>query len=580
MGIIFFAVSFIPFSITRSLVESLCKGVRVEFFNNIFYSKLIYRLRLLSLLTILIAALMKYYAIPIDNYLSNIIFYQKLSYHNLKNTIVNNIKNLIYNHKIELLSFCLIFIIGIFLRIYYLFAPIRIDEAGVFMLLGSKSLIVSLFSYPFPGHHVFYTIMVNILHNILGDDVWVMRLPALFAGILLIPATYFLFRALSNNFAALLSSTMVAVSSPLIEYSTNARGYTIVEFIFVILLLLIYYLSENRNIFGWSIFVLLSAIGFYTITIFLIPFGILISWYILLIINDSNKYNYLKDIGLAVIITGLLTSMLYLPIIIVNGSSVVLSNEYVQSMPLLLFIKGLSPMVSSAWASWNQNVQPMIIYLVGFGFIIFISTIKYANKELRALLISTVLYIIILLFIKRVNPGPRIWLFLIPIYFGLACTGLSYVIEKINWHRLALTIFISIALLTAISRNIILSDSILNSDTGGQLLVDGEQITKYIKDHIRLNDDSVYVVNLTYRMPMVYYFSRYNLPLDHLLRYNSMENDKIKKDIKNLIVIEVDNVLKEKKETVLEDVKVNINEFHSPVLLSKFKVSSLYLYQR
>jgi len=407
-----------------------------------------------------------------------------------------------------------------------------------------------------------------------------MRLPALFAGILLIPATYFLFRALSNNFAALLSSTMVAVSSPLIEYSTNARGYTIVEFIFVILLLLIYYLSENRNIFGWSIFVLLSAIGFYTITIFLIPFGILISWYILLIINDSNKYNYLKDIGLAVIITGLLTSMLYLPIIIVNGSSVVLSNEYVQSMPLLLFIKGLSPMVSSAWASWNQNVQPMIIYLVGFGFIIFISTIKYANKELRALLISTVLYIIILLFIKRVNPGPRIWLFLIPIYFGLACTGLSYVIEKINWHRLALTIFISIALLTAISRNIILSDSILNSDTGGQLLVDGEQITKYIKDHIRLNDDSVYVVNLTYRMPMVYYFSRYNLPLDHLLRYNSMENDKIKKDIKNLIVIEVDNVLKEKKETVLEDVKVNINEFHSPVLLSKFKVSSLYLYQR
>ena len=59
-----------------------------------------------------------------------------------------------------------------------------------------------------------------------------------------------------------------------------------------------------------------------------------------------------------------------------------------------------------------------------------------------------------------------------------------------------------------------------------------------------------------------------------------MDNEEIKKDMKNLIIIEVDNVLKEKKETVLEDAKVNINGFHSPVLLSKFKVSSLYLYQR
>ena len=55
-----------------------------------------------------------------------------------------------------------------------------------------------------------------------------MRLPALIAGILLIPATYLLFRVISNNLAALLSSALVAVSSPLIEFSTNARGYTTV----------------------------------------------------------------------------------------------------------------------------------------------------------------------------------------------------------------------------------------------------------------------------------------------------------------------------------------------------------------
>jgi hypothetical protein len=179
-----------------------------------------------------------------------------------------------------------------------------------------------------------------------------------------------------------------------------------------------------------------------------------------------------------------------------------------------------------------------------------------------------------------VNPWPRIWLFLIPIYFGLACTGLSYVIEKINWHRLSLSIIISMVFLFGISRNIILSDSIFNSDNGGQLLVDGEQITKYLKDHVKLKDDKVFVVNLTYRSPMMYYFRMSNLPVNHLLRYNSMENEEFKNDMKNLIVIEVDNVLKEKKEMVLEDAKVNINDFQSSVLLTKFKVSSLYLYKR
>jgi hypothetical protein len=59
-----------------------------------------------------------------------------------------------------------------------------------------------------------------------------------------------------------------------------------------------------------------------------------------------------------------------------------------------------------------------------------------------------------------------------------------------------------------------------------------------------------------------------------------MENKEFKKEMKNLIVIEVDHAPKEKKETVLEDAKVNINDFQSSVLLRKFKASSLYLYQR
>ena len=500
--------------------------------------------------------------------------------------------SLVKNHKIELLSFGFIFMVGIFLRGFYLFAPIRMDEAGVFVFLASKSLIVCIFSYPFPGHHVFNTIMVNILHNILGDNAWVMRLPALLAGILLIPATYLLFRRISNNVTALLSSTLVAVSSQLIEYSTNARGYSIITFIFIISLLLIYYLSKNRNIFGWSILILLSAIGFYTVTIFLFPFGILVLCYLLLVIFKKSNYLYLKDVGIAVLLTGLLTIILYSPIIMIYGSSELSSNQILTSIPFMSFLHGLGPMfVSKMWYFWNREVQPTIIYTLTIGFIILLVRIKYTNNDVRALLISSVLWIIILLFIMRMLPLPRIWLFLIPIYLGLACTGLSYVIENITRHRLLLSIIICTILLSVQSTNIIVNDIISNSDSGGQLLVDGEKLTKYIKDNIRLKDDKVFVVNLTFRTQMMYYFTKYNLPLDHLLRYNSMEDYEFARNLKKLIVIEGDcdpiiSALpyfyfpQEKKEQVLKDAKVNINDFQSSVLLKKFKASSLYLYQR
>ncbi len=579
-GILCLTLSFLPMKIVKSFVFHLCNEGRVNFFNYTFYSDIILRLRLLSSFMLISASLIAIYRNSLEQYFPSFLSNLMISYHDINNSIINYINNLIINQKMEILTFGFIFIVGIILRLYYLFTPIRMDEAGVFMFLASKSLIACIFSYPFPGDHVFYTIMVNILHNILGDDEWVMRLPAFFAGILLIPATYLLFRKISDNLAALLSSALVAVSSPLIEYSTNARGYTIVTFIFITSLLLVYYLSEHRNIYGWAIFTLLSAIGFYTIPIYLFPFGIIILWYVLLIMYKSNKYDYLKDIGLATIMAALLTFILYLPIFIIYGNNVVVSNKYVQSIAFIDFIKGLGPMFSSAWSFGNRDVPSLLFYFIAFGFIIFMIMIKYANKEMFALLISSVFWIFILLFIKRVNPGPRIWIFLVPIYFGLACTGLSYVLEICNWYRLSLTIFISFVFLTAIGINIILNNSIYNSDTGGQLLVDGNDITKYIKDHFRLKIDKVYVVNLTYRSPLMYYFTKYHMPLDHLLRYNSMENKAFTSRLKELLVIQVDHVPKERKETILGDAKVNVSYFQSCVLVKKFKESSLYLYKK
>ena len=61
-----------------------------------------------------------------------------------------------------------------------------------------------------------------------GNEVWAIRLPALVAGIALVPATFAFARVLYGRAAGLLAAAFVAASSTLVEYSTNARGYTLV----------------------------------------------------------------------------------------------------------------------------------------------------------------------------------------------------------------------------------------------------------------------------------------------------------------------------------------------------------------
>jgi uncharacterized membrane protein len=57
--------------------------------------------------------------------------------------------------------------------------------------------------------------------------VWTVRLPALAAGITLIPASYVVARALYDRRAGLCAAALVAAFGPLVDYSVNGRGYTL-----------------------------------------------------------------------------------------------------------------------------------------------------------------------------------------------------------------------------------------------------------------------------------------------------------------------------------------------------------------
>jgi uncharacterized membrane protein len=67
------------------------------------------------------------------------------------------------------------------------------------------------------------------------------------AGLCLVPATYMAARSLYEYRGALLAAGLVASSSALIEYSVNARGYSILSLVFLAMIPLSAYAVRNNN---------------------------------------------------------------------------------------------------------------------------------------------------------------------------------------------------------------------------------------------------------------------------------------------------------------------------------------------
>src|SRR5947207_15045799 len=125
-------------------------------------------------------------------------------------------------------ALCAIFAVGVVVRVCLLSQPMRNDEALTFLYYSSKPLSMALSDYSLPNNHLFHTFLVRLAYLLLGNEPWSLRLPAFIAGTLLIPAAYLLAHRLYNRHAALLSAALVACSSILIEFTTNARGYTLI----------------------------------------------------------------------------------------------------------------------------------------------------------------------------------------------------------------------------------------------------------------------------------------------------------------------------------------------------------------
>ncbi len=262
---------------------------------------------------------------------------------------------------------------GLTVRLLLINRPMAHDESYSVYIWGSSSLRHTTNDYHLPNNHIFHSILVNLIYHHLGKTPALVRLPALISGWLMIPSAFLLGKKLYNRETGFLTAGLTAFSPFLIDYSANARGYTIFALLTVWILLLGLYLQKHKNLAGWLLLILLSAIGFYTLPVMLYPFGALCVWLFLHILFRrtspaySGPWNFLKYLIVCGLSVSVLTLLLYMPVFLNSGTAALFSNVFVQPLPEQDFLPTMLSRLTDNFHAFTGTVPKFIVAWLIFG---------------------------------------------------------------------------------------------------------------------------------------------------------------------------------------------------------------------
>ncbi|HVP21127.1 MAG TPA: glycosyltransferase family 39 protein [Anaerolineaceae bacterium] len=328
------------------------------------------------------------------------------------------------------------------IRWIFINRPFGHDEAYTFEAFAVRPFFYVITDYSLPNNHIFHTILVRLSYLSFGDAPWAVRLPALLSGIFMVPAAFVLAHQLYDRKVAVLSAALVAVNPVLISYSVDARGYTLVSLLTLLLFSLGVYVRRRKNRFAWLLIGVLSALGFYTIPIFLYPFGILLLWLFLsALIGDlgagyKNFWAVIRYLLVSGGLTVLLTVILYLPVVIFSGITALIGNSFVSPLSWSDFVQTLPGRLSETWQSWITGVPTIAVAALVIGLLLSLFLHKRIARDRFPMQVAALLWIIITLVIQRPNAWARIWTYMLApllIWGSAGILGLIEIITQMDW---------------------------------------------------------------------------------------------------------------------------------------------------
>jgi 4-amino-4-deoxy-L-arabinose transferase-like glycosyltransferase len=399
-------------------------------------------------------------------------------------------------------------------RLPFLSRSMQHDESYSFITFASAPLNEALSDYNLPNNHLFHTLLVHISYRLFGNGPWAVRLPALLAGILVVPAVYGLARRLYNRQSAMLVAALTAAAPVLISYSTNARGYTILALLTLLTWSLGTFVRQRVNSVAWLLLGILGALGFYSVPVFLNPYGILFTWLLLSFLfgnvgaDYQPRWRFLGWMVAAGMVTTLLTILLYLPVFSVSGLHAVFGNSFVESLSFNDFRQTFPGRMVETWQEWNQGVSPILTGCLVIGLALSLVFHRHISTVQVPTQFAAVAWLAPVLLIQRPNPWPKIWLALLPVVLMWCAAGCiaPWLVSRPGASRLAnWATGLSIVIVLAAGAVYCLTAGPVAAQTGPV-----EQSVLYLRSHLTPGD--VVVVSPPDDAPTWYYWRYYRLP--------------------------------------------------------------------
>lgn len=328
--------------------------------------------------------------------------------------------------------------LGAALRVTWLELPMQFDEADTYNFFASRNLFSLISDYTSPNNHILHNIFVHWSTELFGSSPPFVRLPAFLAGVVVMPLTYLLARRYGDESGALFATALVATSPPLVRYSAEARGYTMLAVCFLALCVIAPYLIERRSATLWTVFGALTVAGGFTIPVMLYP-AALVSVWMVVSATPARRWRLLRELTVCGVASAAAAVALYSPAVARSTLHSLVANEYVASFTWPRFASKLQIEAGKFLTSLTMWVPVWCVALLIVGF-----AVSLFRSQARRAVAAAFVTIAAMMLAQRVVPYARVFYFGVPILMTLVGAGWSTMLGRAVGDRRALRASVSL----------------------------------------------------------------------------------------------------------------------------------------
>lgn len=331
------------------------------------------------------------------------------------------------NHKRFVL---VVLVLGTVLRILRMNGPVSYDEALTYVNYAGQSIGFLFSDYTYTSNHILYAALSRLSVLIFGIHPWALRLPALVAGLLVMPLGYAFVRSVFNRHIAVIFLSLLAVSGPLVEYSAMARGYSLVWLFTLCALLAARHFVKTENTASAMLMGVFCSLGMWATPGMIYPAIMVFAWAVARVMASyqSTVRRRLMKVAAAGLLAFVLVALFYAPVIWAHSLDQVIHHPSLVDNTWKHLSDTHQDKAFDLWAYFTGTASA----LLAFAGIVAIGYAAYASLKYRFLLMGLLLGTVPVVLLQKTVAPPAVWTFSLLIFHLGSAIGLFFLLKVVR----------------------------------------------------------------------------------------------------------------------------------------------------